>query len=79
MTVTISNPDKVIFKGEAKLLQLPGVDGSFEVLDRHAPILSLLGKGKVRLVDNEGAERFFEIEGGLFGMAKNACRILLTA
>lgn len=79
MTVTISDPDKVIFQGEAKLLQLPGADGSFEVLDRHAPILSLLGKGKVRIVDNEGSEQFFEIEGGLFGMARNACRILLTA
>ena len=79
MTVTISTPDKLIFEGEAKLLQLPGVDGSFEVLDRHAPILSLLSKGKIRLVENGGEERFFEIGGGLFGMAKNACRILLTA
>lgn len=79
MTVTISNPNKVIFEGEAKLLQLPGVDGSFELLDRHAPILSLLKKGSVRLVDNDGNEKKFEIEGGMLGMAANVCRILLTA
>lgn len=79
MTVTIANPDKIIFQGEARLLQLPGADGSFEVLDNHAPILSLLTKGKVRLADKEGNEQIFEIEGGLFGMARNICRILLTA
>lgn len=79
MTVTISNPDKVIFQGEAKLLQLPGSDGSFEVLDRHAPILSLLKKGAVRLVDMDGKEQRFDIPGGLFGMADNACRILLLS
>ncbi|MCM1168975.1 MAG: hypothetical protein NC324_03465 [Bacteroides sp.] len=79
MEVTISNPDRIIFKGEAKLLQLPGADGSFEVMERHAPILSLLAKGKVRLVDHEDKEQFFEIQGGLFGMAQNSCRILLTA
>ncbi len=77
MTVTISNPDKIIFEGEASLLQLPGADGSFEVLDRHAPILSILKKGSVRIVDKEGKEQRFDIPGGLFGMAGDSCRILL--
>lgn len=79
MTVSISNPDKVIFQGEASLLQLPGADGSFEILDRHAPILSLLKKGVIRLVATNGKEEKFEIEGGMLGMAGNVCRILLTA
>lgn len=78
MLFTISNPEKILLKTEAKLLQLPGMDGWFEVLDRHAPILSMLKQGRIRIVDPEGNESFYEIRGkGLFGMVNNDARLLL--
>lgn len=78
MLFTIVNPDNVLLKIEARLIQLPGLDGSFEVLDRHAPVLSILGQGKVRIVGTDGKETFFEVwEKGIFAMANNEARLLL--
>lgn len=77
MKLTIADPDQTIFEGEAKLIQLPGTDGSFEVLENHAPVIALLKKGNVRVVDNGNQETTVVIEGGLFSMADNACRIAI--
>jgi len=44
MELEIVTPDKTIFKGEADLVQLPGIDGSFEILSNHAPLISVLKK-----------------------------------
>lgn len=78
MLFTIVNPDNVLLRIEARLIQLPGLDGSFEVMDRHAPILSMLRQGKVRIVDKEGKETFFDVwEKGIFAMANNEARLLL--
>ena len=49
MQVEIITPDTEIFKGEATLIQLPGIDGSFEILNNHAPLISALRKGKIKL------------------------------
>ena len=46
MNLEIITPDKTIYKGEADLVQLPGIDGSFEILNNHAPLISALVKGK---------------------------------
>ncbi|MCS6967136.1 MAG: ATP synthase F1 subunit epsilon [Cytophagales bacterium] len=64
MHVEIITPDKKLFEGMAQGIQVPGRAGSFEVLENHAPIISVLEKGKVRIRLPEGTSRFFEIEGG---------------
>ncbi len=46
MTLEILTPDKKIFSGEVYGVQLPGIGGMFEVLDKHAPIVSALKSGK---------------------------------
>lgn len=76
MKVEIINPDKTIFTGEAKLIQLPGKDGSFEILEKHAPLISVLAKGKVKLVDLKDEMQFFEIKGGVIEVLKNKVLIL---
>ena len=47
MNLEIITPDKSVYTGEVSLVQLPGIDGSFEVLDNHAPLISVLKKGKI--------------------------------
>ena len=53
MKVKITKPDSTLYEGEAKLLQLPGTGGLFEILQNHAPIISSLTKGVLRLVTTD--------------------------
>ena len=77
MQVEIITPDKEIFKGEAVLVQLPGIDGSFEILNNHAPFISALKEGKIKLKKEKGAaDDFFEIKGGVIEVLKNKVLIL---
>ncbi len=76
MHVEIINPDKTIFSGEADLVQLPGKDGSFEILNNHAPIISVLRTGKVKIVDKANKVQFFEIRGGVIEVLHNKILIL---
>jgi len=54
MQVEIITPEVEVFKGEAEAVQFPGLDGSFQVLSGHAPIISALVEGelKVNLTEN---------------------------
>ena len=76
MHVEIINPDKTIFTGEAELVQLPGKSGSFEIMNNHAPIISVLQEGKVKIVDFEKKETFYEIRGGVIEVMNNKVLIL---
>jgi F-type H+-transporting ATPase subunit epsilon len=49
MRLEIITPEQEIFKGEADAVQLPGLDGSFQVLNGHAPIISGLSNGTVKV------------------------------
>lgn len=77
MQVEIITPDKEIFSGEAALVQLPGIDGSFEILNNHAPLISALKEGKIKLKKTkEGSPEFFEINGGVIEVLNNKVLIL---
>ncbi len=77
MKVTISKPDSTLYEGEARLVQLPGTGGKFEILENHAPIISSLQKGTLRLLDNDGKEHLFEIRGGVVKGQQNELIILV--
>lgn len=49
MQLEIITPEVEIFKGEAEAVQFPGLDGSFQVLNGHAPIISALAEGDVKV------------------------------
>jgi F-type H+-transporting ATPase subunit epsilon len=76
MVLEIITPDKTIFQGEAKLVQLPGTDGSFEILNNHAPIISTLRSGSVKVVTAEGNTERIEIRSGVVEMNNNKAIIL---
>ncbi len=77
MKVKITKPDGVLFDGDARLAQLPGTGGKFEILENHAPIISSLSKGTVRLLDNQDQEHTFEIRGGVIKSQQNDLLILV--
>lgn len=76
MKIKITKPDCTLFEGEASLVQLPGTGGKFEILDNHAPIISSLAKGIVRIVTAEG-EQTFGIRGGVVKSQQNDLMILV--
>lgn len=76
MQLEIITPDKEVFSGEVKLIQLPGLDGSFEILENHAPLISALKKGKIRVIDKSNNTTSFEVKGGVVEVLKNNVLIL---
>lgn len=50
MTLEIVSPEAKLFSGEVTSVTLPGVDGSFQILNHHAPIVSILEKGTIKIV-----------------------------
>jgi len=77
MNLQIVTPDSSIFDGEASLVKLPGIDGSFEVLENHAPLISVLKKGDLKVIKADKTEVFFPIKGGVVEVLKNKVIILV--
>ena len=75
MYLEIITPDKKVYSGKVDVVQVPGSKGSFAVLEYHAPIISTLEKGKVKIVER-GTESFFEISGGIIEVKDNIVIIL---
>jgi F-type H+-transporting ATPase subunit epsilon len=77
MNIELTTPDQTIFSGDAVLIQLPGIDGSFEILDNHTPLISVLSKGKIKIrINDKEEDKFFEIKGGVVEVLKNKVLIL---
>jgi F-type H+-transporting ATPase subunit epsilon len=76
MLIEIISPEATLFSGEVTRAKFPGKDGSFEVLNNHAPIVSVLKKGKIRLVDANNQTTFYEVNGGVIEMQKNKIIVL---
>lgn len=78
MQIDILTPEKKIYSGDVYGIQLPGVSGSFEVLDRHAPLVSALKIGVLKiLLDNKGKSTTYQITGGFIEVLNNKATVLL--
>ena len=76
MNIEIITPDDTIYTGKAKLAQFPGIDGSFEVLNNHAPMISVLKKGKIKIQDENNQQLYFDVKGGIVEILKNKILVL---
>lgn len=76
MLLEIVSPDNIVFTGNVNLVQLPGIDGSFEILNNHAAIISVLKQGKVKIVDENDKTQYFDIKGGVLEVLNNKALIL---
>lgn len=76
MNLEIITPEKELYKGEVNSITLPGTDGEFGILRNHAPIISTLTKGKIKIIDSDNKEEIFEINGGVIEMQNNEIIVL---
>ncbi|KAA9333610.1 ATP synthase F1 subunit epsilon [Adhaeribacter soli] len=78
MHLEIITPDKKVFEGEVTSAVFPGVNGAFEVLNNHAPLISTLDFGPVRVTSASGTQ-FFNIDGGVVEVLDNKIVVLAEA
>ncbi len=76
MQLEIITPEKKVFEGEVNSVLFPGTNGKFEILNNHAPIISTLTKGQVRVIDNNNKTELFDINGGVIEMQNNKIIVL---
>lgn len=76
MKLEIITPEKNIFDGEIILVQLPGSDGLFEIMNNHAPMIASLGKGKVKVQTPDQKFEYFDIRGGVVEVLDNKILVL---
>jgi F-type H+-transporting ATPase subunit epsilon len=76
MLLEIIAPDKKLYSGDVDLVQVPGSKGSFEILRNHAPIISTLERGQIKIVDQMGSTIFFEVDGGVIEAKNNKIIVL---
>jgi F-type H+-transporting ATPase subunit epsilon len=78
MNLEILTPEKKLFSDEVYGVQLPGITGLFEVLDRHAPLVSALKAGRVKVLkDKNNHLAFFDIRSGFVEVLNNKVTVLV--
>jgi F-type H+-transporting ATPase subunit epsilon len=79
MQLDILTPEKKLYSGVVYGIQFPGISGSFEILDKHAPLVSALGKGNIKvLLDKSGNNtNRFEVSGGFVEVLNNKVTVLI--
>ena len=78
MNLEILTPEKKLFSGEVYGVQMPGISGSFEVLDKHAPLVSALQAGRVKVLkDKQHHVSHFDITGGFVEVLNNKVTVLV--
>jgi F-type H+-transporting ATPase subunit epsilon len=75
MFLEIITPDKKVFSGEVISVMVPGAKGQFQVLKNHAPIISTLINGKVKVKSASGNQTF-DVKGGVVEVLKNKVIVL---
>lgn len=75
MYLEILTPDKKVFEGNVHIATFPGADGSFQVMDNHAPLISLLNEGLVEYKSSD-AVNSIRITGGVVEVLKNKVVLL---
>ncbi|HKH62075.1 MAG TPA: ATP synthase F1 subunit epsilon [Flavitalea sp.] len=78
MNVEILTPERKLFSGEVYGVQLPGVTGLFEVLDKHAPLVAALKAGRLKVLkDKNHHVNFFDIQSGFVEVINNRATVLV--
>ena len=69
-------PTGKVYSGEVESVQLPGEEGRFQVLYNHAPMIAMLQKGEVKVVEASHTKQSFYIDKGVFEVLNNQAVIL---
>ncbi|MBL0154281.1 MAG: ATP synthase F1 subunit epsilon [Chitinophagaceae bacterium] len=80
MILEILTPEKKLFSGEVYGVQMPGISGSFEVLDKHAPLVSALKAGKLKVLKDKVKDvENYTIQGGFVEVLNNKVTVLVES
>lgn len=77
MQLEILTPEHKIYSGTVYGIQLPGIEGSFEILDQHAPMIASLGKGKMKVIKDKNHSEVYEISAGFVEVINNTASVLI--
>ncbi len=73
LKISVISPEATLFQGEAKSIVAPAFDGEVGILSGHAPMVTTLGTGELRIDD--GAQRF-KVEGGFMQVVDDVVRVV---
>jgi F-type H+-transporting ATPase subunit epsilon len=79
MLLLALTPEKELFNGNIQSVKVPGTTGQFEILNGHAPIVAALGKGEVRILDENGSKSTFNIKKGFIEVINNEVSLLIQS
>lgn len=77
MQLEILTPEHKVYSGNVYGIQLPGVAGSFEILENHAPMIATLGKGRMKIIKDKNTTELYEISGGFVEILNNKASVLI--
>ncbi|MBK8701362.1 MAG: ATP synthase F1 subunit epsilon [Saprospiraceae bacterium] len=77
MNLIVLTPEQELFNGEVSSVKVPGTKGQFEILKGHAPIVSSLAAGVVRIVDDKGQKTEIAVEKGFVEVLRNEVSVLV--
>ena len=76
LTVSVISPEAVLFEGQTESVVAPAFDGQVGILTGHAPMVTLLGKGVLRLGADGAAAQRFNVEGGFVQVVDDVVRVV---
>ena len=77
MQLDILTPEHKIYSGKVYGIQLPGIEGMFEILENHAPMIASLGKGKMKIIKDKNTNEMYDIVSGFVEVVNNKTTVLL--
>ena len=75
LKVSVISPERILFEGEAESVVAPAFDGEVGILPQHAPMMTLLGRGELRL-GAAGVGGRFRVEGGFLQVLDDNVRVV---
>ncbi len=76
MDLEIITPAERLYKGEVNIVMVPGTKGPFTILKNHAPIISTLEKGTIKIIDKDNEISYVEVLGGIVEVNRNKIIVL---
>jgi F-type H+-transporting ATPase subunit epsilon len=76
LNVSVISPEAVLYEGQADSVVAPAFDGEVGILTGHAPMMTLLGKGVLRLGGGSAGGQRFNVDGGFLQVVDNAVRVV---
>ncbi len=77
MNLEILTPENKVFSGDVYGVQLPGISGSFELLEKHAPMVSALKNGNLKILKDKNSTVSFTIQSGFVEVLNNKVTVLV--